>query len=903
MKTRGSKRTRSVMGMFIAVVMMVLTVEGSMENFIVAEAAEYGSGTVNLAEGKSGYASSNQRGDSTVGERKVNYLTDGNTSSYIILHKEDTDPWVYADLESEYSVNKVVVYQGADSTYPNAYATAFTVEYSSDLNGSWKTAAEYTQGTAGKNTVTFDPVTARYIRIRVKEKFADYASFLELMVYETDESSAPEEETDPMRILFIGNSLTYYNDVAGKVKDLFAADGQEIETETLIQLGKSLTYHSTLPETESTILNGDFDYVVLQDKASNFDGSGLQTGAEAIYQWIAQADAKTVFYMPWANENVLETTQSYFTESYITAAKSLGAQLAPAGEVWYEFYFDYGYNWYSDNIHANNTGSLVSAATIFYTITGKTIPLTFESADNIVSKNNVDAALMNLIQQRCCSYAAAYQDLDNIQDPGEKPQLPESEQGTKPSIEASPEENPYMQRVSAKAAVTASSEKQSAANAIDGNTNSRWESAFTDDEWICLDLGTVYEISEVTIQWETAAGKVYDIQISEDGANWTTVYTVADGTGGAYLDAVLNQAVSGRYVRIVGKERTTDYGYSIYELEVYASVGDDYFTGQNLALGKETGASSGNGALAVDGKESTRWESAFRNNEYLYVDLGAEYRIDCVNLIWEAAYGKEYTIEASADGTDWQTVYTESEGEGGTDAITLSDVTARYVMVYGTKRGTAYGFSLWEFEIYGGLKDASVQPGKPEIAEPVKVTGVTAELVNGAVQLLWEDAGALQYKVSRSDGRSGYINLTYSAGADGYLDTTVTCPGLYYYRITGYFRDEEGNLISGEISESAAICTAEKLPDKISNLTSSVTGKNVVLNWDASDGAQYYKISRASGTTGTYYTLKYGVIDTAYTDMTVSAGRYRYKVVAYYKDVDGSFVYGELSDTLYVTVK
>ena len=192
---------------------------------------------------------------------------------------------------------------------------------------------------------------------------------------------------------------------------------------------------------------------------------------------------------------------------------------------------------------------------------------------------------------------------------------------------------------------------------------------------------------------------------------------------------------------------------------------------------------------------------------------------------------------------------------------------------------------------------------KPEITKPVQVTGVTAELVDGAVQLHWEDAGALQYKVSRSDGRSGYVNLTYSAGADGYLDTAVTCPGLYYYRITGYFKDAEGNLVSGELSESVGICTAEKLPDKVVNLTAAVTEKGVVLNWDASDGAQYYKLSRASGTTGAYYTLKYGFTDTAYTDLTVSAGRYRYKAVAYYKDVDGSFVYGELSDTLYVTVK
>ena len=246
----------------ISLLMTVIILVSAIAEFtnLTVSAAEYGSGTVNLAQGKTAYASSNQRGDSTVGVREVRFLTDGDTSSYIIMHQDDTDPWVYADLGAEYSVNKIAVYQGADSTYPNSYATRFTVEYTSDLSTAWQTAATVTGAVSGKNTVTFSPVTARYIRIHVQEKYADNASFLELMVYETGYDKAPEEEADTLRILFIGNSLTHYNDVAGKVKALFVANGQEVETETLIQLGKSLTYHASLPETKTTILNGDFDY-------------------------------------------------------------------------------------------------------------------------------------------------------------------------------------------------------------------------------------------------------------------------------------------------------------------------------------------------------------------------------------------------------------------------------------------------------------------------------------------------------------------------------------------------------------------------------------------------------------------------------------------------------------------
>ena len=913
-----------------------------------AQAAEYGSYSVNLAQGKNGYASSNQRGDSTVGERTVNNLTDGNTDSFIILHQEDADPYVYTDLGSIYSVNKVAVYQGADSTYPNAYASAFAVEYTEDINTGWKVAAEVTGAALGKNVVTFAPVNARYIRIHVRNKANANASFLELMVYETNPNAAPQPEADSIRILFIGNSLTHYNDVAGKVKDLFAAVGQEAEVQTLIQLGQPLTLHASLPETQSTILNGNFDYVIMQDKASNFNGDQLMTGVTTIQQWISQTGAKTILYMPWANKSVLQNTQAYFTSSYVNAAKDIGAKLAPAGEAWYELYYQYGYDWYSDNIHANNTGSLVSAATIFYTITGRTAPLVFNGQSDVVVKNNVAPDVMNLIQNRACAYAAAYADLNQIQpvgsgtEPGTTPVQESSETETesqtveRPVIPMTEGTDPNLQKVSDGAVATASSELQSAANAVDGNAMSRWESAFTDDEWFCLDLGSVYDIAEITIDWEVAAGKEYALQVSENGTDWTTVYQVTDGQNGAHLDAVLQQSAAGRYVRMYGQQRSTVYGYSIYEMNVYARTAAVCAEG-NLALGKNTGASSElqSAANAVDGNSGSRWESAFADGAYWYVDLGAAYVIDTVKLIWEAAYGKEYSIETSVDGRTWTPVYTETAGDGETDTILLPQTTARYVMLYGIKRATPYGYSLWEVEVYGPqnrgqaaqIKQNAVSETVQEteaavvetaaetetetvpeteaaqIAAPVIVTGITAEMEQGAVHLTWDDAGAEKYKVSRSDGRTGYTNLTFSATAAGYVDNTVATPGLYYYRITGYFRDAQGNLVSGPISEQCAICTAEHLPEQVAGVTAQVQGKQVTLSWNPADGTQYYKISRASGNTGAYYTMKFGVTDCTYVDQTVSAGKYRYKVVGYYKDVDGSFKYGALSDTLYVTVK
>ncbi len=72
-----------------------------------------------------------------------------------------------------------------------------------------------------------------------------------------------------------------------------------------------------------------------------------------------------------------------------------------------------------------------------------------------------------------------------------------------------------------------------------------------------------------------------------------------------------------------------------------------------------------------------------------------------MKLTWEAAYGKAYRIETSTNGTTWTPAYTTTTSDGGTDDLTFTATTARYVRMYGTQRATGYGYSLWEMEVYG----------------------------------------------------------------------------------------------------------------------------------------------------------------------------------------------------------
>ena len=105
------------------------------------------------------------------------------------------------------------------------------------------------------------------------------------------------------------------------------------------------------------------------------------------------------------------------------------------------------------------------------------------------------------------------------------------------------------------------------ANAVDGNTTTtRWSSAFSDPQWIYVDLGQSYNITQVVLNWETAYGSSFEIDTSPDATTWTSIYSTTTGTGGTQT---LNITGTGRYVRMYGTVRHTQYGYSLYEFQVY----------------------------------------------------------------------------------------------------------------------------------------------------------------------------------------------------------------------------------------------------------------------------------------------------------------------------------------------
>lgn len=237
-----------------------------------------------------------------------------------------------------------------------------------------------------------------------------------------------------------------------------------------------------------------------------------------------------------------------------------------------------------------------------------------------------------------------------------------------------------------------------ATNATDGNAATRWSSAYADPQWIQVDLGATYAVNRVVLRWEAAYATGYQIQVSANGTSWSDIYTTTMGNGAT--DDLTGLSGSGRYIRMNGSARATVYGYSLFELEVYGTPQT------NIALGKSASASSVQDAnfpasLAVDGNTTTRWSSAYADPQWVQVDLGSNHDINRVVLRWEAAYATAYQVQVSSNGSTWNNIFTTTSGNGATDDLTGLSGSGRYVRMNGTARATPYGYSLFEFEIYG----------------------------------------------------------------------------------------------------------------------------------------------------------------------------------------------------------
>ncbi|WP_404814075.1 discoidin domain-containing protein [Kitasatospora fiedleri] len=320
-----------------------------------------------------------------------------------------------------------------------------------------------------------------------------------------------------------------------------------------------------------------------------------------------------------------------------------------------------------------------------------------------------------------------------------------------------------------------------ASAAVDGNTGTRWSSAAADPQWLQVDLGSSQAISQVVLQWETAAAKAYQLQFSANGSTWTTAYSTTTGTGGT---ETLNVTGTARYVRMYGTARTTQYGYSLWEFQVYGGSSAPGTCGtQNAAQNRPATASSTENAgtpasAAVDGNTGTRWSSAAADPQWLQVDLGTVQTVCRAVLQWETAAAKAYQLQLSTDGTNWTTAYSTTTGAGGTETLNLTG-SARYVRVYGTARTTQYGYSLWEFQVFTTGTGSSPSPSPTSGTDPF--WGDTSTIPPASNVLTVKVLNRTNGAYPDSQVYWSFNGQTHSIAEQPYLDMPANSSGRMYF--------------------------------------------------------------------------------------------------------------------------
>ena len=279
-----------------------------------------------------------------------------------------------------------------------------------------------------------------------------------------------------------------------------------------------------------------------------------------------------------------------------------------------------------------------------------------------------------------------------------------------------------------------------ASAAVDGDAGTRWSSGFGDPQWIQVDLGQTATVSQVQLAWEAAYATAFQLQTSTNGTDWTTIHTTTNGAGG---NQTLTVSGSGRYVRLLGTQRATQWGYSLWEFKVFGSSSGPAPGSTLLSYNKPGFASTQQHdsncwectpARAFDLDPASRWatatDSGWVDPGWIYVDLGAVAQIDKVVLQWDPASAKSYQVQVSNDAANWSTIYSTTNGPGFKETLTVSG-SGRYVRMYGTQRNTPYGYSLWEFQVYGTGGAPNTPPTPPEDpADPPQL--IWADEFNGA---------------------------------------------------------------------------------------------------------------------------------------------------------------------------
>ncbi len=216
------------------------------------------------------------------------------------------------------------------------------------------------------------------------------------------------------RVLFIGNSLTYFNDLPGTVAGLAGSAHTVIAVGSVAKPNFALIDHAAGKSNAVAMIDeGNWDYVVLQQGPSALDLSRdtLLIAIRQLDPHIRAAGARSALLMVWPESSRFEVFDDV-RDSYRIAAEDVEGLFLPAGEAWRTAWVaDPQLQLYGpDGYHPSELGTYVAALVVYEEITGKDARALPGEAVVGGRKLNVPEGRIRLLQQAAHETVARFED-------------------------------------------------------------------------------------------------------------------------------------------------------------------------------------------------------------------------------------------------------------------------------------------------------------------------------------------------------------------------------------------------------------------------------------------------------------------------------------------------------------
>lgn len=203
------------------------------------------------------------------------------------------------------------------------------------------------------------------------------------------------EASDEVKVLFIGNSFTFYNDLPGMLEVLARENHKRVAAKTVARGGATLQDHWDRGDAVKTLREGHWDFVVLQDRSGRVrsDPEVVLTSARLFDDEIEKVGAKTLLYVTPTYKGQVEAQQATL-RGYAAVAESLGATVVPVGVAFHGVYSalpDVELH-AQDRVHPGPKGTLL-AAVVFYAVIFGDLPEILPAANPGINLDDAEKTL------------------------------------------------------------------------------------------------------------------------------------------------------------------------------------------------------------------------------------------------------------------------------------------------------------------------------------------------------------------------------------------------------------------------------------------------------------------------------------------------------------------------------